>query len=151
MTQLGHHYIAELWECPADVLNTPERLESIARGAAEYARVTVLSSQFHHFTPQGVTGLLLLSESHLSVHTWPEHGYCAMDLFTCGDPKAAREAILEAASRMGCGRLELQIVGRGEHQVARSVDTERRVIYPPFQWVDSSVLADDTVRKALAS
>lgn len=139
MSQLGHHYIAEMWECPSDILNDRTRLESLARDAAESARVTVLKSQFHQFSPQGVTGLLLLSESHLSVHTWPERGYCAMDFFTCGDPVAARDAVLELASRMGAGKLELQIVGRGFVETPATMDSERRVLYPPFQWSHAPV------------
>ena len=132
MSHLGYHYIAEFWECPTDILNDVSRLEILAREAAESARVTVLKSQFHQFSPQGVTGLLLLSESHLSMHTWPEHGYCAMDFFTCGDGIAARESVLELASRFGARRLELQTIIRGHLDVAHKMDVDHRVLYPPF-------------------
>jgi S-adenosylmethionine decarboxylase proenzyme len=132
MSQLGYHYIAELWDCPFDILDDKVRLEVLTRRIAESAHVTVLNAQFHQFSPYGVTGLLLLSESHLSVHTWPEHGYCAMDFFTCGDAVAARDAVLECAGQMKAGRLELRTVARGEQGHRRS--EERRVLLPPFQW-----------------
>lgn len=143
MSRLGHHYIAEMWECPADILNDSARLETLVRAAAESARVTILKSNFHQFEPQGVTALLLLSESHLSVHTWPEHGYCAVDIFTCGDPVAARDAVLELASRMGAGRLELQIIGRGYLETPALVENERRVLYPPFQWTTAQAVTHE--------
>ena len=80
MQKLGLHYIAEFWECPKDVLDDKTRLQTLSLAAAESARVTVISSQFHQFSPHGVTGILLLSESHLSIHTWPEYGYAAADV-----------------------------------------------------------------------
>ncbi len=113
MQELGHHFIAELWECPEGLLDDPERLQQISLESAETARVTVISSQFHRFSPQGVTGILLLAESHLSLHTWPEHGYCAMDLFTCGDFQAAREAIHQLSRKLQAGRVVLSEMKRG--------------------------------------
>lgn len=147
MARLGHHYIAELWDCPHDLLNDRARLESLTLEAARAARVTVINQQFHAFSPQGVTGILLLAESHLSIHTWPELGYAAVDLFTCGDELAAREAVLELASRIRAGRLDLQIIGRG-HQDPRAVaDAERRTLYPPYQWEAAPVAAEDPGRR----
>lgn len=131
--RLGYHYIAELWGCPREILDDRIRLQNFSIQAAKVARVTVLHSQFHQFSPQGVTGLLLLSESHLSLHTWPEHGYCAVDLFTCGDAKAGREAILELSTCLGANRIELQIVGRGHVERQSAMNVERKVIYPPFR------------------
>ncbi len=134
MSQLGTHFIAEFWECPGEVLNDHDRLRDLTHEAAMSARVTVLNSQFHQFSPHGVTGILLLSESHLSIHTWPERGYCATDLFTCGDPVAARDALLELASRMGAGRVELQTIARGCTGAIANLSVESRILYPPFQW-----------------
>ena len=53
--------------------------------AAELAGATIVSSNFHHFSPHGVSGVVIIAESHLTIHTWPEYGYAAVDLFTCGD------------------------------------------------------------------
>lgn len=113
MQELGRHYIAELWECPSDLLDDKERLRQLALEAASAANVTVLNSQFHHFSPQGVTGLLLLAESHLSLHSWPEYGYCAVDLFTCGDFRAGRRAVKELAKKLQAGQVVLSELKRG--------------------------------------
>lgn len=82
--RVGTHVILELSDGDVKTLNEPSVLSRGLQGAATAAGLTVLDATFHKFQPQGVTGLLLLSESHLSVHTWPELGYAAVDLFSCG-------------------------------------------------------------------
>ena len=91
MSTRGTHLLVECRGCSPAVLNDPERLERALREAAERIGASVVSAAFHAFAPHGVTGMLLLEESHLSIHTWPEHGYAAIDLFTCGaiDPAGA--------------------------------------------------------------
>ncbi len=86
MTQaLGRHILVELYDCDAHILNNAELIESDMREAATKAGATVISSTFHHFNPHGVSGVVVIAESHLAIHTWPEYGYAALDLFTCGD------------------------------------------------------------------
>lgn len=80
--QLGNHIIAEFRGCTN--LNNREGLETILREAALAAHATVLSVTTHQFEPVGVTGVAVLQESHISVHTWPEYEYAAVDIFTCG-------------------------------------------------------------------
>ncbi|MBV1775404.1 adenosylmethionine decarboxylase [Burkholderiaceae bacterium DAT-1] len=89
MTQvLGRHVLADFYGCPLNVLMQPERVEAALREAARLAGATVIGGHVHHFGEgMGVTGVLLLKESHLSIHTWPEHGYAALDLFMCGQPQ----------------------------------------------------------------
>lgn len=89
----GRHVLAELTGCPAAVLNDPAGLEKCFRHCAEKGGATLVSSHFHHFSPQGVSGVVVIAESHLTIHTWPEHGYAAVDVFTCGRPEIA-EAIM---------------------------------------------------------
>jgi len=83
---LGHHLLLELHGCPAsllrDVATVQERMESVLAQAG----ATRLSSHFHQFEPHGVSGVAILAESHATIHTWPEHGYAAVDVFTCGHP-----------------------------------------------------------------
>ena len=70
-----------------------EKLEEILRGAAEAAGATVLSAHFHGFPDHaGVTGMVILAESHISIHTWPEHQYAALDVFVCGQANAQKAA-----------------------------------------------------------
>ncbi|QLG88141.1 adenosylmethionine decarboxylase [Chitinibacter bivalviorum] len=96
---LGRHLIADFQGCPAAVLSDPAKIEQVMLAAAKAGQATVLQQHFHHFgVGQGVTGMLLLMESHISIHTWPEHGYAAIDLFMCGAANAdAALAVLQAA------------------------------------------------------
>jgi S-adenosylmethionine decarboxylase len=81
---LGRHLLLELRECNEAVLDDLKYLERALVSAAEESGATVLDKSFHHFAPQGVSGVVLIAESHLSLHTWPEHAYAAVDIFTCG-------------------------------------------------------------------
>ena len=79
------HLLVEFWGCKSSVLNDHDFLVTSLDKAAKESNATVLSIASHKFTPQGVTAILLLSESHLSIHTWPEYQYAAIDVFTCGE------------------------------------------------------------------
>ena len=85
MDALGRHLLLELKECNPAVLDDLTFLENIMVTAAQKAGATVLEQYFHQFSPQGVSGAVIIAESHLSLHTWPEYGYAAVDIFTCGD------------------------------------------------------------------
>ena len=82
---VGKHCILELYECDAFKLNDEAFVRTTITTAAKLAGATLLNLITHRFEPQGVTGLALLAESHISIHTWPENGYAAVDVFTCGD------------------------------------------------------------------
>jgi S-adenosylmethionine decarboxylase len=82
---LGVHHIVELCECNAELLNNSEYISTSLRQAVEHANATLIDEVKYEFTPQGVTAVCLLSESHISIHTWPEKHYAAVDIFTCGD------------------------------------------------------------------
>jgi S-adenosylmethionine decarboxylase proenzyme len=105
------HMLVECRGCAPAVLDDPAALEQALRGAADAIGAQVISAAFHQFAPHGVTGVLLLAESHVSVHTWPEHGYAAIDLFTCGagDPKQALPLLRRA---LRC-ELDVQTIERG--------------------------------------
>lgn len=101
---IGRHVIADLYDCPADLLNDLDVVSAAACYAAEASGATILNVHAHQFTPQGVTVLLLLAESHLSVHTWPEHGMAAADLFTCGENTDPEGALSLLAGGLGAER-----------------------------------------------
>ena len=82
---LGRHILLELYQCPAHLLERPQQSEQFLLAAAEQMKATVVSAHFHAFSPYGVSGVVIIQESHLTIHTWPEHQYAAIDIFTCGD------------------------------------------------------------------
>jgi S-adenosylmethionine decarboxylase proenzyme len=81
--RLGEHYIGDLSGCNQELLMDSERSYAMFAAAVRESGLTVLDEGFYKFSPYGFTCFLLLSESHASIHAWPEHGYCAIDLFTC--------------------------------------------------------------------
>lgn len=85
MKKLAKHLIAELYDCDRKILNDLPTVEKTLLKAAEAARATVVAHSFHQYAPQGVCGVVIVAESHLSIHTWPEHGYAAVDIFTSGN------------------------------------------------------------------
>ena len=82
---IGRHYILELYQCDHAKLNDEAFIRTTITSSAKIAGATLINLVTHSFKPQGVTGLALLAESHISIHTWPEIGYAAIDVFTCGD------------------------------------------------------------------
>ncbi|MGI6604235.1 MAG: S-adenosylmethionine decarboxylase proenzyme [Firmicutes bacterium] len=99
MKALGRHILAEFFGCDSTLLNDPTQIEKTFVDAALSAGAEVREVAFHRFSPQGVSGVVIISESHLAIHTWPELGYAAVDVFTCGDevdPWDAYEYILSA-------------------------------------------------------
>ena len=82
---LGRHLTIEYYDCDARTLADVRQMEDIFVEAAKVSGATVLESSFHAFQPQGVSGIVVICESHFAVHAWPEHDYAAVDIFTCGD------------------------------------------------------------------
>lgn len=85
MNALGSHLLVELRDCSPAVLNDLDKVRSAMVSAAEAASATIVDVSFHEFSPFGISGMVIIAESHLSIHTWPEYGYAAVDIFTCGD------------------------------------------------------------------
>jgi S-adenosylmethionine decarboxylase len=85
MEYLGIHIVAELYGCNAQKLADVEYVTESMLEAARRAKCTIVTQSFHHFSPHGVSGAIIISESHLAIHTWPEYQYAALDVFTCGD------------------------------------------------------------------
>ena len=81
----GKHCVLELYRASAQKLNDEAFIRDALAEAARVSHATLIDIRTHSFVPQGVTGFALLAESHISIHTWPEHGYAAADVFTCGD------------------------------------------------------------------
>jgi S-adenosylmethionine decarboxylase proenzyme len=94
MDALGTHILAEYKDCDVDIINDIQSVEVAMLEAAKLSGATVIGSSFHRFMPHGVSGVVMISESHLAIHTWPELKFAAVDIFTCGkdvDPQLAYE------------------------------------------------------------
>ncbi len=113
MDTLGTHFLAEFHDCDPEALNDVAGIEASMRAAASAAGATVVQSSFHKFGPHGVSGVLVLAESHLSVHTWPEHGYASADIYTCGDTCKPELAPLSLQVALAAGSVQILQVQRG--------------------------------------
>jgi S-adenosylmethionine decarboxylase proenzyme len=104
--------LIEFRGCEGPVLNDSNALQALMERAVAAARATIVNSVFHTFAPQGVTGVVVVEESHFSVHTWPEHGYVAVDVYTCGEcePQLAREVLREG---LAATSVEWMLIERG--------------------------------------
>ena len=109
---LATHVHLELWGVDGALLDDPIRLEEVLRTAAVAAKCTVLGSVKNHFTPHGASVVVLVAESHLSIHTWPEHGYAAADILTCGET-LPEEGVKSLIAQMNPARSEVNQYRRG--------------------------------------
>ena len=85
MNALGRHILAEYYSCDISALDNITFLENCMRDAVVASGATIIDTRFHQFSPYGVSGVIVIAESHMAIHTWPEYGYAAIDFFTCGD------------------------------------------------------------------
>jgi S-adenosylmethionine decarboxylase proenzyme len=113
LNALGRHLLVELQDCDKEALNNLDFLREVMLDAAVACGAVVLGDSFHRFSPQGVSGVVVIAESHLSIHTWPEYAYAAVDVFTCGtavEPRKAAEVLIE---KLGSKNPSLTEVQRG--------------------------------------
>ena len=111
MNALGKHLLLELKDCDKEVLDDLDFLKSTLLTAASEAGATVLGESFHRFNPHGVSGVVVIAESHLFIHTWPEYGYAAADIFTCGNsvqPGKAAEILIEKLGSKNHSTISIQ-------------------------------------------
>lgn len=122
MDTMGRHVIAEMWDCNIDILNDMGKIEQIFVDAALKSGAEIREVAFHKFAPQGVSGVVIISESHLTIHSFPEHGYASIDVYTCGDvidPNVACDYIAESLDSKRLERVEVPR-GLGPIQVPKS-------------------------------
>jgi S-adenosylmethionine decarboxylase len=118
---LGRHLLADFYGIAAHVLNDAQALEATLVAAAHAAGAVPLERRFHSFGGGGVTGVVLLKESHISVHTWPEHGFAAVDVFMCGKARP-QDAVAALKHAWQPARAVVRESGRGEQLVERQVE-----------------------------
>ncbi len=118
MKALGRQILVEYYECNAEVINDVDQIEEILLGATKASKASIISHNFHKFSPHGVSGTIVIAESHVAIHTWPEYSYAAVDIFTCGetiDPWVIQEYIKEAFESKNISSMEMK---RGLFKVA---------------------------------
>jgi len=97
---LGKHLLLELKDCDAELLNNMEYLREALSSVASSIGATVIKDSFYQFSPQGISGVVIIAESHISVHTWPEFRYAAVDVFTCGEVIQPVRAVKPMAEKL---------------------------------------------------
>lgn len=110
----GVHIVSDLYECEPEKLMRMEKIEKVVEKAIEKSGLNKIKSHFHQFKPYGVTGFVLLSESHLAIHTWPEHGYVSLDVYSCGPPDGSFSAHKRIVDFFEPGKVSTNILMRGK-------------------------------------
>jgi S-adenosylmethionine decarboxylase len=111
LAALGKHLLLELKDCNAELLNDMEYLREALSSVALSIGATVIKDSFYQFSPQGISGVVIIAESHISIHTWPEFCYAAVDVFTCGEviqPARAVKPLAEKLKAKSTSYLELK-------------------------------------------
>lgn len=112
MKKMGTHLVVDAWQAPGDLLNDPERIRRAIIDAIDAGEATLIDLCVHQFSPHGVTATATLAESHIAIHTWPEYGYFAADLFFCGRGKP-REAMELLQTALQAKQMTMRETDRG--------------------------------------
>jgi S-adenosylmethionine decarboxylase len=107
MLALGRQVLVELYSCDPEILRDEATVRARLLEAVRLAKATIVTDTFHGFSPHGVSGVVVIAESHVAIHTWPEHRYAAVDIFTCGetiDPWVIQRSLEESfrSERVSC-------------------------------------------------
>ena len=123
---LGHHFIVEATDCDKEILKNVEKIRDIFLKAAKESNMTIKGDFFFRFSPEGVSGTVIVAESHLSIHTWPNEGYAAIDVYTCGNsqPEKAVDYILK----------ELKAKKAHITEIKRGIKEENEYIHSIITW-----------------
>lgn len=111
MQALGRQILVEFYDCSESKLNSVSFIEEAMVRATKRSHATVISHNFHKFSPYGVSGVVVIAESHVAIHTWPEYNYAAVDIFTCGetiDPWLIQELLKEDFESRNASSMELK-------------------------------------------
>jgi len=121
---LGLHIIADLYGVEADLIDRVEDIRALLEGAVKYANLTKISSHYYQFKPHGATGVVLIAESHISIHTWPELGIATVDVYTCGDPQQCITAMDYIIQKLQPTRVDKKVFERGILEEGQKKTTE---------------------------
>ena len=113
MNALGRHLLLELFDCDLDAISNLKSVKHALVEAAKRAQATIVDVVFHEFNPFGISGVVVIAESHLTIHTWPEHRYAAVDIFSCGDTLQPEVAATYLVEQFGAERTSVVELQRG--------------------------------------
>ncbi|MBN2373400.1 S-adenosylmethionine decarboxylase proenzyme [bacterium] len=139
MKALGRQVLVEFFDCDSQILNDVDAIKMFMQEATAISQAHIVQSVFHLFNPHGVSGVVVIAESHFAIHTWPEYGYAAVDLFTCGeqvDPWKAMEYLKKCLKSSKAKTIEMK---RGQ------LDTQGKELYykpPVIDFAPNPVLFD---------
>jgi len=119
---IGHHYIVEASGCDPKIISSIEKVQQILVKAAEISGAQVWSVSINRFPPNGVSGIIVISESHISTHTWPEFGYGALDFYTCGNEIDPEKGVVYAVEAFGASTSHIT-------EITRGIDEGDRIYY----------------------
>jgi S-adenosylmethionine decarboxylase len=111
---LGHQFLVEYYNCCQDIIDDENKILNLLTQSAKLANATIVTSTFHKFAPQGVSGVVVIEESHFAIHTWPEHNYVSLDIFSCGENIDAQKAIKFLNKEFKSSKYEIQKIKRGD-------------------------------------
>ena len=138
MHALGTHLLLELRECNSRTLRDLKEVQDALVTAAIKARATIIDVAFHEFSPFGISGMVVIAESHLSIHTWPEYGYAAVDIFTCGDTIRPEDAASYLIERFDSKNPSIVEMKRGIISAAHNEKLPHKVAAKELEEVSSS-------------
>lgn len=110
---IGYHYIVEASGCDPKVLGDPAKLKEILLKAAKIGKMDIRIVHFYKFSPTGVSGMVVVSESHVSIHTWPEEGYAAIDVYICGTKSEPEKTLEYILKEIGAEHAHITEIERG--------------------------------------
>lgn len=125
---LGLHILADLYGVNPDLIDKVEDIRHLLESAVKVAGLTKISSHYYQFQPHGATGVVLLVESHISIHTWPEHGLATVDVYTCGDPLKAYRSMEYIVSVLEPTRVDKQVFERGLVEQSETPDLRSKLL-----------------------
>ncbi|MBE9125355.1 MULTISPECIES: adenosylmethionine decarboxylase [unclassified Coleofasciculus] len=128
MKQVGTHLVVDAWEAPEDLLNDPEGIRRALIDAISAGEATLIDLCVHQFSPHGVTATATLAESHIAIHTWPEHGYFAADLFFCGSGKP-KEAMKLLQTALKAKQVRMREIPRGFERTVEIPELMEGAVY----------------------
>ena len=120
---VGQHILLDLYDCQCDLSNT-SLMQKVLLDAAKEANATIVSHHFHTFSPHGVSGVVIIQESHFTIHTWPEHNFASIDIYTCGDDMNFEQGIDYLQKELQANKLVKKHFERGNHIIKQLIDNE---------------------------